>query len=166
MNTFGTTLLITLTGRDRPGVTSRLFGALARYQLSVVDIEQVVIRGKLVLGVLLECDGPPDLTGIHAAVSALAAAWIPVRSGGPSHSSRTPRTSLPRITTCSISTTDSWYRARAPNSLEVTPGRSRPVRVMSSVVPKVFMAAPGYRKSPGSRRPAPAAYLTQLTIPR
>ena len=73
MNTSRTTLLITLTGRDRPGVTSRLFGGLARYQLSVVDIEQVVIRGKLVLGVLLECDGPPDLTGIHAAVSALAA---------------------------------------------------------------------------------------------
>ena len=68
-----TTLLITLTGRDRPGVTSRLFGGLARYQLTVADIEQVVIRGKLVLGVLLECDGPPDLTGIHAAVSALAA---------------------------------------------------------------------------------------------
>src|SRR5579859_4634968 len=68
-----TTLLITLTGRDRPGVTSRLFGGLARYQLTVADIEQVVIRGKLILGVLLECDGPPDLTGIHAAVSALAA---------------------------------------------------------------------------------------------
>jgi phosphoserine phosphatase len=68
-----TTLLITLTGRDRPGVTSRLFGGLARYQLTVADVEQVVIRGKLVLGVLLECDGPPDLTGIHAAVSALAA---------------------------------------------------------------------------------------------
>jgi phosphoserine phosphatase len=66
------TVLITLTGRDRPGVTSRLFGGLARYQLSVADIEQVVIRGKLVLGVLLECDGPPDLTGIHAMVSALA----------------------------------------------------------------------------------------------
>jgi phosphoserine phosphatase len=67
-----TTLLITLTGRDRPGVTSRLFGALARYPLTVSDIEQVVIRGRLVLGVLLECDGPPDLTGIHAAVTALA----------------------------------------------------------------------------------------------
>jgi phosphoserine phosphatase len=73
MYTSRTTLLITLTGRDRPGVTSRLFAGLARYQLSVVDIEQVVIRGKLVLGVLLECDGPPDLTGIHAAVIALAA---------------------------------------------------------------------------------------------
>src|ERR1700730_15358344 len=73
MNTSRITLLITLTGRDRPGVTSRLFRGLARYQLSVVDIEQVVIRGKLVLGVLLECDGPPDLTGIHAAVAALAA---------------------------------------------------------------------------------------------
>jgi phosphoserine phosphatase len=73
MNTPQTTLLITVTGRDRPGVTSRLFAGLARYRLSVLDIEQVVIRGKLVLGVLLECDGPPDLTGIHAAVSALAA---------------------------------------------------------------------------------------------
>ncbi len=68
-----TTLLITLTGRDRPGVTSRLFAGLARYPLSVLDIEQVVIRGKLVLGVLLDCDGPLDLTGIHAAVTGLAA---------------------------------------------------------------------------------------------
>ena len=41
------TLLITLTGRDRPGVTSRLFGALARHPLSVLDVEQVVIRGRL-----------------------------------------------------------------------------------------------------------------------
>jgi phosphoserine phosphatase len=72
MTTPRSTLLITLTGRDRPGVTSRLFSALARYPLSVMDVEQVVIRGKLVLGVLLGCDSPPDLTGIHAAVSALA----------------------------------------------------------------------------------------------
>ena len=72
MNTPRTTLLITLTGRDRPGVTSRLFAVLARHPLSVLDIEQVVIRGRLVLGVLLGCEGPPDLTGIHAAVSALA----------------------------------------------------------------------------------------------
>ena len=73
MNTPRTTLLITLTGRDRPGVTSRLFSALARHPLSVMDVEQVVIRGKLVLGVLVGCDSPPDLTGIHAAVSGLAA---------------------------------------------------------------------------------------------
>src|SRR5271155_1094507 len=72
MNTSLTNLLITLTCRDRPGVTSRLFGILAGYPLTVMDIEQVVIRGRLVLGVLLGCDSPPDLTGIHAAVSALA----------------------------------------------------------------------------------------------
>jgi phosphoserine phosphatase len=72
MTTSRTTLLITLTGRDRPGVTSRLFGILAGHPLSVLDVEQVVIRGRLVLGVLLGCDGPPDLTGIHAAVSELA----------------------------------------------------------------------------------------------
>jgi phosphoserine phosphatase len=72
MNGSRTTLLITLTGRDRPGVTSRLFSVLARYPLSVADIEQVVIRGRLVLGVLASCDAPPDLTAIHRDVSALA----------------------------------------------------------------------------------------------
>jgi phosphoserine phosphatase len=72
-----TTLLITLTGRDRPGVTSRLFGVLGRFPLAVIDIEQVVILGRLVLGVLAA--GPEgtsgaelDLTAIHRAVTALA----------------------------------------------------------------------------------------------
>ncbi len=73
MNPPQTTLLITLTGRDRPGVTYRLFSILARHQLSVMDVEQVVIRGRLVLGVLLACDVAPDLTAIHRAVSAVAA---------------------------------------------------------------------------------------------
>jgi phosphoserine phosphatase len=73
MNDTRTTLLITLTGRDRPGVTSRLFGALTGHELSVLDIEQVVIRGRLVLGVLCASTGPPDLTAIHRKVSALAA---------------------------------------------------------------------------------------------
>jgi phosphoserine phosphatase len=68
-----TTLLVTLTGRDRPGVTSRLFSALSAYDLSVVDVEQVVIRGRLILGVLLSCRETPDLTAIHRQVTALAA---------------------------------------------------------------------------------------------
>src|SRR5260370_30166593 len=68
-----TTVLVTLTGRDRPGVTSRLFSDLAAHELAVADIEQVVIRGRLVLGVLLASDGDPDLTGIHRAVRDLAA---------------------------------------------------------------------------------------------
>jgi phosphoserine phosphatase len=72
MNRLRTTLLITLTGRDRPGVTSRLFGVLAEFPLSVMDIEQVVIRGRLVLGVLTASDEPPDLTAIYRAVTALA----------------------------------------------------------------------------------------------
>jgi phosphoserine phosphatase len=67
------TLLVTVTGRDRPGVTSRLFSVLAAHELSVVDVEQVVIRGRLVLGVLLSCGGSPDLTSIHRQVTAVAA---------------------------------------------------------------------------------------------
>jgi phosphoserine phosphatase len=67
------TLLVTLTGRDRPGVTSRLFTVLARHDLTVADVEQVVIRGRLVLGVLLSADRAPDLTAVHEQVTALAA---------------------------------------------------------------------------------------------
>ena len=83
------TLLVTLTGRDRPGVTSRLFAVLSAHELSVLDVEQVVIRGRLVLGVLLSCDGAPDLTAIHREVTAVAAdlgldAEITMGSGEPS----------------------------------------------------------------------------------
>ena len=67
------TLLVTVTGRDRPGVTSRLFSVLAAHDLSVLDVEQVVIRGRLVLGVLLSCGDAPDLTAIHRQVTAVAA---------------------------------------------------------------------------------------------
>lgn len=67
------TLLVTLTGRDRPGVTSRLFSALSAHELIVADVEQVVIRGRLVLGVLLSCGSAPDLTAIHRQVASLAA---------------------------------------------------------------------------------------------
>jgi phosphoserine phosphatase len=67
-----TTLLVTLTGRDRPGVTSRLFTALSAQDLIVVDVEQVVIRGHLVLGVLLACPPSPDLTAIHRKITSVA----------------------------------------------------------------------------------------------
>jgi phosphoserine phosphatase len=46
-------LLVTVSGRDRPGVTSALFAALSGSDATVADVEQVVIRGRLVLGVLL-----------------------------------------------------------------------------------------------------------------
>ena len=67
-----TTLLVTLTGRDRPGVTSRLFSGLSAHDLTVLDVEQVVIRGHLVLGVLLACPQSPDLTAIHRQITSLA----------------------------------------------------------------------------------------------
>ncbi|SDG42659.1 phosphoserine phosphatase [Sinosporangium album] len=65
------TLLITLTGPDRPGVTSRLFSVLAEFPVSVADVEQVVIRGRLTLGVLVAyAGGAPTGTG-----STLGALW-------------------------------------------------------------------------------------------
>ena len=45
--------LLTITGPDHPGVTARLFGELSSLDVEIIDVEQVVIRGQLVLGVLL-----------------------------------------------------------------------------------------------------------------
>ena len=59
------TLLLTLTGADRPGVTRTLFDTLATVHPVVLDVEQTVTRGHLTLSALLE------VTGREAEVSAL-----------------------------------------------------------------------------------------------
>ena len=55
-----TTVLITVTGPDRPGVSSVLFAALIRHGVDLVDIEQVVIRGRLTLGALVVAHHDPE----------------------------------------------------------------------------------------------------------
>ena len=47
------TLLITFSGTDRPGVTTTVFGTLSTYGVEVIDVEQIVVRGQLILGVLI-----------------------------------------------------------------------------------------------------------------
>lgn len=70
----GTTLLITLSGHDRPGVTSSLFDAIASVHgdVSVLDVEQIVVRGRLVLAVLVGAQ-PPTLARAAAAAEDVAA---------------------------------------------------------------------------------------------
>lgn len=53
MDTEQRTLLVRLTGQDRPGVAAQLFDALSGHPVEVLDVEQVVIRGQLVLGALI-----------------------------------------------------------------------------------------------------------------
>jgi phosphoserine phosphatase len=64
------TLLITLTGNDRPGVTSSIFATLSRSGVEVVDIEQIVLRGRLILGVLVTA--PRDWRKLKDAVEETA----------------------------------------------------------------------------------------------
>jgi phosphoserine phosphatase len=66
------TLLITLTGTDRPGVTASIFSTLALYNVEVLDIEQILLRGRLVLGVLVEA--PRRWKELRDAVEKAAAA--------------------------------------------------------------------------------------------
>lgn len=46
-------VLITVTGVDQPGVTSALFEVLSEHKVELLNVEQVVIRGRLTLGVLV-----------------------------------------------------------------------------------------------------------------
>ncbi|ONI85516.1 phosphoserine phosphatase SerB [Saccharothrix sp. ALI-22-I] len=61
-----TPVLITVTGPDKPGVSSVLFAVLTRHGVEILDVEQVVIRGRLVLGVLVAADHDPE--GLQEAV--------------------------------------------------------------------------------------------------
>lgn len=48
--------LILISGVDAPGVTQALFAALNPFSITILDIEQVVIRGRLILTTLISLD--------------------------------------------------------------------------------------------------------------
>ena len=65
-------VLLTVTGPDHPGVTHAIFEALARPGVTVLDVEQAVVRGRLVLSVLVT-SGPDDgalVAAVHTAATA------------------------------------------------------------------------------------------------
>ncbi|GAB2977264.1 phosphoserine phosphatase SerB [Nocardioides montaniterrae] len=89
------TLLISVTGKDRPGVTSAIFDVLAHAGVAVVDIEQILVRRRLVLAVLVTA--PRDSKRLRATIeTAMAELGMSVeieqgsgdntaRAGGRSH---------------------------------------------------------------------------------
>jgi phosphoserine phosphatase len=51
-------LLVTVTGPDHPGVTAGLMDVLAGHAAAVEDVEQVVVHGRLLLGLVTSSDNP------------------------------------------------------------------------------------------------------------
>src|ERR1700710_920092 len=71
-------VLITVTGPDRPGVTGVLFTALAAHRVEVLDIDQAGIQAQLTLGVLVR--SPENTAGLQSGVEqAMAALGMTVR---------------------------------------------------------------------------------------
>lgn len=56
--------LILISGADAPGVTQSLFETLSPFSVSILDMEQVVIRGRLILTSLIKLD-PAHADGIE-----------------------------------------------------------------------------------------------------
>jgi phosphoserine phosphatase len=78
------TVLVTVTGPDRPGVTWDVFEAVAVPGVEVLDVEQVVVRGNLTLAVLLTA-GPDEgavMAAVHAAGARLGMAVSCVAGSG------------------------------------------------------------------------------------
>jgi phosphoserine phosphatase len=55
-NTSAFTGLILVSGEDRPGITEKLMSLLSEFSISILDIEQLIIRGRLILTVLIGLD--------------------------------------------------------------------------------------------------------------
>lgn len=55
------TILVRVSGPDRPGITTELLSVLARAEAEIQDIEQVVIRRRLNLGLVVEVPTGRDL---------------------------------------------------------------------------------------------------------
>jgi phosphoserine phosphatase len=66
------TLLLTISGKDRPGVTSAIFETLTKAGVEVLDIEQIVLRRRLILGILVTA--PRDWKRLRDAVEETATA--------------------------------------------------------------------------------------------
>lgn len=57
MTSSRTSVLITVTGPDRPGVSSTVVGVLAAHDAELVDVEQVVVNRHLTLGLFAQVPG-------------------------------------------------------------------------------------------------------------
>ena len=64
-------MLVTLSGRDRPGVTRDLFATCGRFKVIVRDIDQIVMKDRLILACSVE-GSDRDLEDLRMAIGELA----------------------------------------------------------------------------------------------
>jgi len=89
----GPRYLLTVTGRDRPGVSAALLDALDAPGVVLLDAEQVVIDGRLILSVLVASVVPlelPSIDGFEIEIRAVGADGDPV-PGDPGAPASSPR---------------------------------------------------------------------------
>ena len=65
------TMVVTLSGVDRPGVTRDLFTTCSRFNVVVRDIDQIVMRDRLILACSVE-GAPTDIDALRPAIGQLA----------------------------------------------------------------------------------------------
>jgi len=105
-----TSLLVTVTGRDRPGVTAVIFAALAAHDVDVRDVVQTTSGLRAQLAILVDLRG--DTAALRHSVSSTAKAVgveVQVIAAGHDahvvHSARRPRSRVGRSRAVAVGTT-------------------------------------------------------------
>ncbi|EUA33903.1 phosphoserine phosphatase [Mycobacterium xenopi 3993] len=118
-------VLITVTGVDKPGVTSALFEVLSGHEVELLNVEQVVIRGRLTLGVLVsaaleEAEGNALRKELEAAIHAKGLDVTIERSEGFRSSGNRRRTPSSCWVDRSPPTRSARWPARWPHSVSTS----------------------------------------------
>jgi predicted amino acid-binding ACT domain protein len=67
------TILVAVHGPDGPGISAGLMAVLADAGVEVYDVEQIVVRGRLTLNVLMVCRGNGRPSGTFSSSAGSAA---------------------------------------------------------------------------------------------
>ena len=123
-----TTLLVTVTGPDFPGVSATLFTVLAEHGAEMLDVQQATIHGHLTLSVLVGVTGDPQrlAASLDLAIPALGLA-VTVETGGDASSVHPYSTHVVSVLGRPIAAADFAEVARTLASLRVNINRVRRV---------------------------------------
>ncbi|WP_343054458.1 phosphoserine phosphatase SerB [Actinomycetospora corticicola] len=123
-----TTLLVTVTGPDFPGVSATLFTVLAEHGAEMLDVQQATIHGHLTLSVLVGVTGDPQrlAASLDLAIPALGLA-VTVETGGDASSVHPYSTHVVSVLGRPIAAADFAEVARTLASLRVNIDRVRRV---------------------------------------
>jgi phosphoserine phosphatase len=126
-------LLVRLSGTDRPGITAAVLTDLAAAGVVLHEMDQLVVRGKLTLDLLVEAPVALDLTGVLEPLAELLGVRLDVEPAPPPTVASAPVTRsvvtviAPRLTAVALAAVTGAIAAAGANIARIVRLAHRPV---------------------------------------